>query len=759
MRNREPVNTSPVGIPGDPSTHSLLKRQLAEFIPDGEPLPEGFRALLAAVNSTYEENEKARQKLERALEHKSAALPGSRAARREPARLVKEAGPQQAEAALRSSENILLSLFNSSPDAIIVTNQAGRIVQANKQVENLFGYPADELSGKLVEMLLPERFRDQHPQHRSTYAANANTRPMGLGLELYGRRKDGSEFPVDINLGSVETQAGLFLLSTIRDITERKNVEVELKRRLADFEAVNRLSSALRAARTLDEMLPIALNVTLDILEAPRGSIWLYEPARDELKPAVQRGYDQPGTPSIPAEKPGQGLAGFVFARKEAYSTPNFYSDPHLPEETRKVIPTDVGGTVLPIRAGDAVIGVFVVSVYSPRELTPGEVHLLTTLSEIAGNAIQRTRLFRQTEKRLDHIAALHAIDKVINSSFDVKFTLGIVLSQIIDQLGVDAANVLLLDHQSHLLEFCVGQGFRSPMTNRTPSWLDESPATRIVSERRSISIPNFAASGDPFWSDKLLKVEGFASYFGLPLISKGQVKGVLEIFNRQPLNPDPEWLEFLETLAGQAVIAIDNTALFDGLQRSNLELTLAYDATIEGWSRALDLRDRETEGHTRRVTEMTVRLARAIGMNENELVQVRRGALLHDIGKMGVPDNILLKPDKLNEAEWDIMRKHPLYAYEMLSPIQFLRPALDIPYCHHEKWDGSGYPRRLKADQIPLAARLFAVVDIWDALRSDRPYRAAWPEQQVRDFIGSLAGNHLEPAVVEAFMSLGTHS
>ena len=421
------------------------------------------------------------------------------------------------------------------------------------------------------------------------------------------------------------------------------------------------------------------------------------------------------------------------------------------------MIPTDVGGTIIPIRAGDRVIGVFVVSVYLPRELSQDEIHLVTILSEIAGNAIQRTLLFQQTEKRLEHIAALRVIDKVISSSFDLKFTLGIVISQVVSQLGVDAAHVLLLDAHSHVLEVGASHGFRSSTINRASSWLDDTPATQIVTERRAIRLPNFASNRNPFQNDKLLQAEGFMAYYGVPLISKGQVKGVLEIFHRQPLTPDPEWLEFLETLAGQTVIAIDSAALFDGLQRSNLELTLAYDATIEGWSHALDLRDRETEGHTQRVTETTMRLARAFGMNEAELVHVRRGALLHDIGKMGVPDNILLKPDKLTEVEWAIMRKHPLYAYEMLSPIQFLRPALDIPYCHHEKWDGSGYPRGLRGEEIPQAARLFAVVDIWDALRSDRPYRAAWPEARVMDFIDSLAGNHLEPVAVKAFMEIRT--
>lgn len=190
-------------------------------------------------------------------------------------------------------------------------------------------------------------------------------------------------------------------------------------------------------------------------------------------------------------------------------------------------------------------------------------------------------------------------------------------------------------------------------------------------------------------------------------------------------------------------------------LEKTNLALQRAYDETIEGWSRALDLRDKETEGHSQRVTEMTLRLARVAGMSDKELVQVRRGALLHDIGKMGIRDGILLKPDKLTDEEWTIMRKHPEFSYALLNPIDYLQPALDIPYCHHEKWDGSGYPRGLKGEQIPLAARLFAVVDIWDALRHDRPYRKGWSHKEALDHIKSLSGTHLDPKAVEYFLSI----
>jgi putative nucleotidyltransferase with HDIG domain len=215
----------------------------------------------------------------------------------------------------------------------------------------------------------------------------------------------------------------------------------------------------------------------------------------------------------------------------------------------------------------------------------------------------------------------------------------------------------------------------------------------------------------------------------------------------------DQEWLDFFETVSGQAAMAVDNAQTHADLQRTMLDLHLAYDTTIEGWSRALDLRDEETEGHTRRVTELTVKLARAAGMNEAQLLQVRRGALLHDIGKMGVPDRILLKPSKLTDEEWVHMRKHPTYAYELLKPIDYLRDALDIPYCHHEKWDGSGYPRGLKGEEIPLAARLFAVVDVWDAIRSDRPYRKGWSEEKSLEFIRSVTGTHFDPKAVEIFL------
>ena len=211
--------------------------------------------------------------------------------------------------------------------------------------------------------------------------------------------------------------------------------------------------------------------------------------------------------------------------------------------------------------------------------------------------------------------------------------------------------------------------------------------------------------------------------------------------------------IEMAEVFGSHAAIALENATLIDEIQKSNLELLNAYGSTLEGWVRALDLRHKETEGHTQRVTAMTMELARIMDCPPEEMEHIRRGALLHDIGKIGIPDEILLKPGRLTDDEWVIMRQHPEYAYQFLTPIPYLQAALPIPRHHHEKWDGTGYPDGLAGEDIPLPARIFAVVDVWDALSSDRVYRRAWPKDEVIDYLKREAGKHFDPTVVQAFL------
>lgn len=359
-----------------------------------------------------------------------------------------------------------------------------------------------------------------------------------------------------------------------------------------------------------------------------------------------------------------------------------------------------------------------------------------------------------QIRQQIARLTALRNIDIAITTNFNPQYTLSTVLTETINQLQVDAAAILLLHPNEKSMKYAATHGFRSAQITGATIPLDDSYAGQTVGKRRLVRIENLQQKPDGKAVTALLAGEGLITYFGVPLIAKGKVLGVLEVFQRVVLTPYPEWLEFLETIAGQAAIAIDNFTLFENLQQSNLELAQAYDATIEGWSHALDLRDKETEGHTQRVTEMSQRLARIMGIKGEMLVHMRRGALLHDIGKMGVPDSILLKPGEFTPEEWDIMCQHPRLAYEWLAPIDYLKEALAIPYCHHERWDGSGYPRGLKGEDIPLAARIFSVVDEWDAITSDRPYRSAWSKEKAIDYIGENSGTHFDPHVVETFLN-----
>lgn len=358
--------------------------------------------------------------------------------------------------------------------------------------------------------------------------------------------------------------------------------------------------------------------------------------------------------------------------------------------------------------------------------------------------------------RQLQRLAALRAIDTAIASSLDLNLTLSIILEQVMKQLDVGAVDILLINPHTQVLDFVAGRGFQTTSLQQTRLRLGEGYAGRAAYERRIISIPDLRVHKTDFLRSPNFAHEGFVTYYAAPLITKGQIKGVLEVFFRSSYQPDSEWLNFFETLAGQAAIAIDNVTLFNDLQRSNVELTVAYDLMIEGWARALDLRDHILEGHSRRVTEITIRLARMMGLSEKELAHVRRGALLHDVGKIGIPDNILFKPGGLTDDEWDVMRQHPKFAYDLLYPIPYLHTALDIPYCHHEKWDGSGYPRGLKGEEIPLAARIFAVADVFDALTCDRPYRPAWSKRKSLEYIYANAGSHFDPKVIEVLRKLG---
>ncbi len=534
---------------------------------------------------------------------------------------------------------------------------------------------------------------------------------------------------------------------------QRLHAEDELRLRVIELEAVNRLSTILRTSDMMDDMLAKVLDEVLETLNIKHGGIWLIHPVDGSLRQEQARGWLT--QMDLPSNQQNDGLFGCIHSAELVFISDEFFVDERIPQNIRANMPPGYGGVCQPIKMTNEMIGIILLSVELPRKISATEAHLLNTVSEIVGTSIHRLRLHNHTQRSLQRMAALRAIDLAITSTFELQLSLDILLNQAVNHLGVDAANILRLDPYTQKLSIFTTKGYQIPPNlilsvnqNRNFPW-------EAVIRRRMVSYPDLSLVQQPLPEHFTTAGQSFQAYHAVPLVAKGQVKGVLELFHHRIFRPDGEWLDFLEALGSQAALAMDNSELFDNLQRSNQELRIAYDATIEGWSRALDLRDRETEGHTQRVVDMTLRLSQMMGIGEEDLVHIRRGALLHDIGKMGIPDQILLKTGPLAEVEWKIMRQHPNYAYEMLAPIPYLRQALEIPYCHHEHWNGQGYPRGLVAEQIPLSARIFAIIDVWDALNSDRPYRKAWGEALVREYIQDHTGKQFDPQVVGHFLRL----
>jgi PAS domain S-box-containing protein len=594
-------------------------------------------------------------------------------------------------------------IIDTMSDALLVLDREGIVKLVNRAATELLGYSKDEIVGRPASVAIDDGlFTGQLSTLLQAGTIN--------NYEMVFDPRQGEMRVLSLSTSVMEQQdEPVAIVCIARDITQRKRAEEAIRESEERYRAVVEQSSEgiyladISSKRFLDANL--AFKTMLGYSADELTGMTLYDVIaheRDNVDEKVERVLQN-----------GHFLVGErQYRRKDGV-----------------LIDVEVSANVISDNGKDVLCAV---------------VHDIT----------ERKRAEERIKRQVQRLAALRNIDMAISASLDLRVTLTIILDQVCAQLRVDASDVLLLNAPAQTLEYAAGRGFRFDAIARSRVRVGEGHTGRAALERRAVHAGHLSNELDPQRAE-LLADEEFEAYHAVPLLAKGQVTGVLEVFHRGQLTADDEWVEFLEALAGQAAIAIDSASLFDGLQRSNADLALAYDTTLEGWSKALDLRDHETEGHSQRVTEMTVRLARAMGMSDGELVQVRRGALLHDIGKMGIPDAVLLKAGPLTDDEREVMQRHPVYAHELLSPIAFLKPALDVPYCHHEKWDGSGYPRGLKGEQIPLAARVFAVVDVWDALCSDRPYRKGWPEERVLKHLQSLAGSHFDPGVVDTFLAM----
>ena len=661
------------------------------------------------------------------------------------------------EQALRESENKFRALFQNNHAIMLVIDPAdSKIIDANPAASRYYGWSIEELCQKHVQEISALTAEEVQAEMQRALSEECSF------FKVKHRLASGEVRNVDIFSGPVEFEGRKLLYSIIHDVTERVKAQAQTRRYLQRQETLIRLGRALSSTLDLDMVYRTVRRFVLEEIPVENFAIALYDAAQASIRfqyvYADGQHLDVTEIPAM-AYDPHNSL----FKRSQAIAAREaVVVDGHVANvgaKGEKLFKNDLvppqSALYVPMVSEGEPIGLIDLQSYQPNAFSASDVEWLGVVANQVSMAIKNAQLYDQIRSRLTQLNGLRDIDSFITGHLPLGQILKSILDLVQFQVEVDAADILILEEGSNQLRSAAAFGFTQETIEKVVLAADQSYAGEVLRTQKPVTFVRHEA--DAYVLDQWLvwQQEQFRAYIGVPLMINRDVKGVLEVFRHEPVLLDAQSQHFLETLAGQAAIAIEQRELFDGLQHSNEELRQAYDATIEGWSRAMDLRDRETEGHTQRVTVLTCRIAQEhFHFDDEALLWMRRGALLHDIGKLGVPDNILLKEGALTLEEWVIMKTHPHMAYEMIKSIDYLQNAVDIPHFHHEKWDGSGYPHGLMGESIPLPARIFAVVDVWDALTSDRPYRKAWRKEEALQYIREQSGIHFDPAVVEAFFA-----
>ncbi len=526
-----------------------------------------------------------------------------------------------------------------------------------------------------------------------------------------------------------------------------------MRERSQQLELLYKTGVALNREYDAQVQMRLLLHSAVSALRSERGAFWSFNAQTGRLMYEIAFG----SPPHIQELAKGlqfdlnrdTGLAAVAARTREPLQVADVRTDARW-IETEPEIRSAVW---VPVMHQDNLLGVLSVASERVGNFTAMDVQTLVLYANQFSAVLENTRLLIESRRRVRQLQALHTIDNAISASFDLRVILEIYLDIVLSELGVDAADLLVFDAAHLQLQWAGGRGFRTRARMGQSVSLHDSAAGRVVLERRTLFVTK--QSMDVQMSDLFKSGEDFATYVGVPLLSKGQLKGVMELYHRSLLVQTPEWSEFLAMLSRQAALAIDNALLFEALQKSNYELGLAYDETIQGWARALDLRGHVETGSAQTLTDLTMQLVRRLGVPETEWEHIRRGALLHDIGNMSIPDSLFAKTGPLTPEEWVLVKQHPQFAHDLMSSISYLRPAVTIPYCHHERWDGSGYPRGLEGLEIPLAARAFAIADVWLALTTAKPYRPAWTPAQANAYLEEQSGKSFDPQIVPVFLEM----
>jgi PAS domain S-box-containing protein len=649
---------------------------------------------------------------------------------------------KKADESLRQSESSYRGLFNSVAEAIYIQDRSGHFLDVNEGAVNLYGYAREEIMHRTLAFLSAPGKNDLEAINTAIQLAFTG-KPQQF--EFWGLRKNGEVFPKDVRMYKGTYFGQEVLIAFAQDITARKKAEQALQRRLKEITILHNLARASILVNTTDELVELVTQEVGNSFYPDNFGVLFLDETRQILQAHPSyRGITEKIQEIADFEK---SISGPVLTSGRPRRIADVRLEPYYVQVT-----ADIHSELcVPIKTGERTIGVINAESKQLDFFSDDDERLLLTIARQMAIAIERIQLFNSERKRRQEAETLRQATAALSTSLDLSHVLDSILTSLKEVVPYDSASVFLLEGDRLRITTTHGVENAEQLIGKTfPS--DDVLFQEVQTNRRPIILAD--AQLDPRFNrwGEAVHTHGWMS---VPLITRDIVIGYVTLDNHKISAYSQDAGALAQAFAHQAAAAIENARLFEGMQHSLEEINQAYESTIEGWSKAMDLRDKETEGHTLRVTVMATQLAQRLNITGEELVHIRRGALLHDIGKMGVPDRILLKPDRLKDEELLIMRRHPQYAYDMLSPVAYLRPALAIPYCHHEFWDGSGYPQGLKGEQIPLAARLFAVIDVWDALTSDRPYRPAWTPKEALHYITGLSGIQFDPAIVVEFLKM----
>ncbi len=666
-------------------------------------------------------------------------------------RQTAEIEQKQAEEVLRYNEEKFRTSIEQFTDGFILVDREGRISDANPAYEKITGMPRETLIGQFIwdihnQLTAPERRGPQNLETQKKITLDAiqqkSSTYFNQPIEAKIAGTDGSERVIQQILFPIKNEKDFRIGSIIRDITQQKKVQHALERYAWRMAILHEIDQSILSSRSPEEIARVSLEGLQRLIPAEKSAVHLFDPAGSQLSILAMGG--RTSDRSCPVLLDSTFIASLP---ADELTLIDVVSESPLTKEQCKTCPMGRSHSLIsyPLNSQKQRIGMFTMCSLEGKSFDSENLEIAQEVSSQLAIAIQQSYLFDQTNKALDRERNLNAISRSLNNSLDLDMLIPQFLNLAARLLDADGAVLSILSNEKQAIYLPHSYTY-SPLNEQLPNEEGEGLARLIF------------ASGQPMIFDHLndhpdiargWMTAGVQAMIGAPVGAGDEPLGAIILYLFDPGRRFTQRdLDMAEAIAAQAGLAIHNAQSFSRIED-------AYDATIEGWSKALELRDKETKGHSDRVVVLSLALAKKVGIHDADLVHLKRGVLLHDIGKMGIPDSILLKPGPLDDSEWEVMRRHPGYAVDLLAGIPYLAPALDIPYNHHERWDGSGYPRGVKGEEIPLGARIFALVDVWDALTNDRVYKAAWSKTETRSYIREHTGKQFDPDLVEFFLDL----